>query len=397
MSELRVDPNDADGKNLFKYQKTQRRTDLNIEETFLPDSVYLHRSDFGDLTAAFKGILQKVLSNRLGILPSDNSETVHLKIKQKIEIDKTKLTTPIITDVVVKNLDDIDAENVKTIELNQDSASIERASNIALRSFITPYKGYERSKSKVLRGLKAVFKPAGLDETDIHKLIACSEKNQQFLSTIFEDAIQKYQEEHIKKNSEIRRIDRYPEWRVPEQDEYTENYDEIPDVKKSALVPYFRRNDASQVEKNFEKSLDNSEKVVWWYKNGEKMQKYFGIEYQGVDSLSRYGADFYPDYIVKFVDGTVGIFETKGGWTADPTDEDHGKNVDLKANALQNYLREHAEKRLWGGIVIPHPKVEGAWQLQGDAITHEMAVNNRYNDSPQVKYLMGNWQDLNLR
>ena len=74
------------------------------------------------------------------------------------------------------------------------------------------------------------------------------------------------------------------------------------------------------------------------------MDKYFAIKYYelGEDAKS-YGKAFYPDYIVKFMDGRIGIFDTKSGWTAE--------DAAPKANTLQKYISEHKDLNLIGGII----------------------------------------------
>lgn len=55
---------------------------------------------------------------------------------------------------------------------------------------------------------------------------------------------------------------------------------------------------------------------------------------------------FQPDFIVKFKDGRIGIFDTKGGMF---------KSDDkVKSNALQRYIIEEANKgkNVFGGLVI---------------------------------------------
>jgi len=58
-------------------------------------------------------------------------------------------------------------------------------------------------------------------------------------------------------------------------------------------------------------------------------------------------ATFYPDFIVCYKDGKVGIFDTKEGQTAS------SNSTKLKAEALQRYIKEDKTKKLFGGIVKP--------------------------------------------
>ena len=87
----------------------------------------------------------------------------------------------------------------------------------------------------------------------------------------------------------------------------------------SAYAPCLLREDRSEPEKRFEEWLEGegSSLIAWWMKNGEGSADYFSVTYDGPDGE----ANFFPDHVVGFTDGTLGIFETKGGeaFTA-PTD-----------------------------------------------------------------------------
>src|SRR5690606_14586728 len=107
--------------------------------------------------------------------------------------------------------------------------------------------------------------------------------------------------------------------------------------------------DRSDPEKYFEQMLEDSDKVEWWYKNGEQKQQYFSVSYQTVDEETKLTkmANFYPDYIVRYTDGSIGIYDTKAGRTVTerPTHD--------KSDALQAYIAEQNEAgaKLTGGIL----------------------------------------------
>jgi len=84
--------------------------------------------------------------------------------------------------------------------------------------------------------------------------------------------------------------------------------------------------------------------IEWWYRNGTNKALYLGIPYQddrGVEAGS------YPDFIVQFKDGRVGIYETKAGITA--TQDETG----LKSDAIRAYVKQYStrERPLTGGII----------------------------------------------
>jgi type III restriction enzyme len=64
---------------------------------------------------------------------------------------------------------------------------------------------------------------------------------------------------------------------------------------------------------------------------------------------------FYPDFIVQFEEGSIGIFDTKSGRTAETSD------AGPRAEGLQTYIREqkNKERQIWGGIAV---NIGGSWR-----------------------------------
>ncbi len=108
----------------------------------------------------------------------------------------------------------------------------------------------------------------------------------------------------------------------------------------------------NQLEESFMKYLEeNSHLISWYWQNStEIMKTNFGISYNG--GLST----FQPDFIVKYKDGTIGIYDTKG---IDYNVED----TKLKAEALFKYLSDTNQNRnehygkVIGGIVVQNKDV----------------------------------------
>lgn len=101
----------------------------------------------------------------------------------------------------------------------------------------------------------------------------------------------------------------------------------------------------SMPEKLFEKYCENSNKISWFYKNGDKGNEYFSIVYE--DNFGKQKS-FYPDYIVGTSDGKTWVIETKGGFTKSGDSEDIDKYTAKKFDVLKRYLTKYS---LSGGIV----------------------------------------------
>ena len=344
LSSITIDPEDKDGPNLIKMQIAYRRE--GIENVELP-SIYIHRTDYGDLRADFKPILENVLDQTFGL---DESVIVgedrYNKIDEKLEIYDSELKAPIIADAVIENLDSYEVSEYETLKVNMDAANIERVFNMVLRGCTGQFKNWARTKSIVCGTLYAWFHKANMDIEMVQKMLACSKVNQDIFGQIFEHALDIY--DTVNREEMKKRRDRELEkltFMIPAQDEFNENYT-ITRSPNNAMEEYYRKNNAPGTEEKFEKMLNDSAQIDWWYKNGEKMERYFAVEYSYLDKNAKSRrAAFYPDYIIRFKDGSVGIYDTKSGFT---TDNEHTRQ---KANALQAYIREHAALNLKGGII----------------------------------------------
>ena len=102
----------------------------------------------------------------------------------------------------------------------------------------------------------------------------------------------------------------------------------------------------SGIEQKFEYYCENNESVKWFYKNGDKGDKYFSIAYRtGFGQVSL----FYPDYILMMNNGDVWIIETKGGERSG-----HSDNIDsmspIKFDAFKKYVEQRHPEIKWGFV-----------------------------------------------
>lgn len=366
LPDLKIDDDDTDAKNLLKTQYAHRREGIkNVE---LP-SVFIHRTDYGDLRADFKPILENVLDQTFGV---DDSMIVgeerYDKIDEKLEVYDSELKTLIIADAVIENLDEYEASEYETLRVKMDAGNIERVFNLVLRGFTGQFKNWARTKSVVCGTLYSWFHKANMDIELVQKMIACSKVNQDIFQQIFERALDMY--DSVNRDEMKKRRDRELEeliFSIPAQDEFNENYT-ITRSPNNAMEQYYRKKNAPGTEEKFEMMLNNATEIDWWYKNGEKMERYFAVPYSFLDKNSKgRRAAFYPDYIIRFKDGSIGIYDTKAGFTID---NEHARQ---KAEALQRFIREHADLNLKGGIV----NVKGdAFYLQD---TEEYDENGEWN------------------
>ena len=115
------------------------------------------------------------------------------------------------------------------------------------------------------------------------------------------------------------------------------------------MSPFFELLNAYNPEKEFAMFLDKQkEKIVFFHKNGDSGKDNFAVK------TSNNYSTFYVDWIIKFIDGRLGLFDTKSGSTAE--------GAKTRAEGLYNYIEDQNKngKNLIGGIVIP---VRDGWWI----------------------------------
>jgi len=357
LGSIEVDRSNSDAKSFFRVSTARIRPFLkNVE---LP-SVYTHRTDFHDLTAGFRPILFKYLDKFFNIEASDDEADRLKKIDDVLELYPEELQKPILSDVTVQNLDDIDKSIVQTLEATLDSAQVEHLFRYTLKSWVSPY-NFTRSSERLKPALYDWFTLAGYgrDRIDeIQRILVCSAVNQNVFTAIIRNAKDGFEDTRHESINMKRAITEFT-FSIPGHDQYGENYTMVPS-EKHALEPYYAHDNRPQTEIRFETMLDKSNKIDWWWKNGEKMQHYFGVafiaENEGTGAKSP--ATFYPDYIIRYKDGSTGVYDTKAGMTVTSVD------TKLKSDALQQYLIANSELGIIGGII--DARQDGSFWLQGD-------------------------------
>ena len=130
--------------------------------------------------------------------------------------------------------------------------------------------------------------------------------------------------------------------------------------RRAAMEPVYLPYHMPENEKKFIDYLEDSDQVMWWYKNGDKGSEHFSIPYthQGKQSL------FYPDWIVKTKKHVL-ILDTKSAHTAQE------EETKCKAEALYKWIAKH--NGFEGGIVRPS---NGWFVSQSRNYSYDLLSNN---------------------
>lgn len=210
---------------------------------------------------------------------------------------------------------------------------------------------YVRSKSPINSAIMDAFgifyNVFGRKEkvTSIMKIVV---NNKNIFAEILSESTQEFREMISK---EAYKKGEHYDFKIEESRPYSiETHTELVPSIKSLYKPLYvlkdnQGNPDNQLEKDFLNYFDSQNVVEWYWENGtELMRGNFGISYNnGMNT-------FQPDFIVKFKNGSVGIFDTK------PVDH-RVEDTTVKANALYDYLvnintNRGSAPKIIGGIVV---------------------------------------------
>lgn len=337
--------------NIIKSCKATRK---DIYEPLRLRSFYRQRIDFGDVTSAYTPIFCHKFAEAFMIPENDVLQDFYTnmeKLKQfgiKEDFDrmdaiiKDGIIDSSIIDSIINDKIDGDTINVGMSEVDLQYA-FEKIIKDNLNG-LAPRRSVPTVKTAIFYAMKKYLNlnTARGGIIYIQNLVV---KNQRQFAMILDESIKDYK---LYKENELSTKDSEKwndEWEVEETKNYNpQTFTEIKS-KLSLYQPLYVSVDANgkvnELEKEFIEYLDeHSDSIEWFWENGaEHMEKNFGIK---VDNKKT----FQPDFIVKFKDGRIGIFDTKGGMF---------KSDDkVKSNALQRYIIEEANKgkNVFGGLVI---------------------------------------------
>ena len=322
------------------------------------NSYYHNRIDYGDVTSSFYVVFEHEFCKYFDInqITEDNYIPPKTFFYDNLEKMKEKgITTDYgKTDSIMSNVS-VDSKDVdKGVKLEESNlfgvyaspsdlqAKFEKIINSNLNGF-APKRSIPTVKNGIFITLK---KYLGLETAKggimyIQNLV-CS--NYDIFAQIINNSTEKYKPIHEVEVS-AKSDERFnEEWEIAPEKNYNPETNQIIESKLSLYQPLFIERiggKVNELEIKFIKYLDSYEdKIEWFWKNGsEHMEDNFGI--QKADKST-----FQPDFIIKFKDGSIGIFDTKGGQFA--------SDDAVKSAALYKYIYDERNKahNLIGGLVI---------------------------------------------
>lgn len=294
-----------------------------------------------------------------------------LKLKSRVSLESTIVSTKLIADGTIVDPDK-QAKTIEkkgTLDIPKNEVELQNAFDMFVRNNLAPFAPELRSIKRINDCIYRFFDKSfnmGVDEwAKIQAIVLAEENKQAFIDTI-NKAKELYEETVGKGKSELVQNDEL--WNVPKIINYNLSFRKK-DYKRSIIQPYFAKvtggnslnmfEEDSEIEGDFIDVLEKAKKVTWWFKNGKSDATYFAVPHteHGVQKA------FYVDFIVLMKDGSIGLFDTKGGYTAELAKS--------RAEGLAKYIKDHNKKgkKLFGGIVL-HDK--DSWRINsGDKYTYD--------------------------
>lgn len=295
-------------------------------------------------------------------------------LKKNVDTKAKKIDLKIISDYKAEGVDALaGAKIVGDKAIKVGGFDLQKLFDFFVRNNLTPFYPEDRSVGRMKESIYKFFYENfgfkwGESEDEIIQMVL-SEKNSRHFVNVLDKAKGKYREEVEKRESEMVDV---PDWNVPESLSFGGEYKKI-EVKKSIMVPFYG-DEKWKSETAFIDFLEKSDKVEWWFKNGDRDATFFAVPYDNGEKKP-----FYVDFIVKLKDGRIGLFDTKSGLTKQVA----GPKID----GLYKYIQGENKrgKKCFGGIVVnTEQNYRGRW-VYFDKTNNDFKVNS-----------FDNWADLVL-
>jgi len=265
-------------------------------------------------------------------------EAKKYNLEKKIETKGQKVELSFISDYEADSVDLLTKEEIKSdVRIDtKNEVDLQKLYDFFARNNLSPFYPEDRSIGRVKEAIYYFFKMRlGMEYVDRFSEIiniVLSLKNIQHFINVIDSTKEKYITETQKRDEKLQKL---LEWELPEILNFGGNYTELK-VKKSAMLPFYYDN-KWKTEEAFIEFLEKSDQIDWWFKNGDRDATFFAVSY--IENGKN--KPFYVDFILRFKNGSIGLFDTKSGNTI--------KDAREKSDGLQDYLKKH--KGMIGGIV----------------------------------------------
>jgi type III restriction enzyme len=331
-----INISDWEASKYIKVKQASKKDDF--ENIILPNSIYLKRLDQNTLAPSeeFSKIFYDVFLETFWWNKENLFSLNYDKLNEEINLNKQFKSNILLENNIIW-IDELKNE-IKIWEAKVDEKVIEYEFKKILEDFVS---GYNKTKSIwILK--QAIFNSfnhylwfVNKSQLEIQRIIITNKK---YFWDVVSRAIKKFEPLRQEKISRDYPKETY-NYSILEFEIFSENFNKY-EFKKYFQNPCYLKNDSS-LEIDFAKNyLEKNNEIQFWYKNWVSNKAYFWIEY--LDSWKT--RVFYPDFIVKYINWTIWIFDTKDWYTASSME------TKFKSEALFNYCKD--KKGLFWWIII---------------------------------------------
>lgn len=342
-------------KTEFSYMREPYTKHCVWEQTML-DSYYRSREgDYNSADSRFSEYFEKEFMEYFNL--NEDDKYVNWKVNaEKLEAKGMDLNIntegSLITETKIdsKYVDESQSIFGETITVKMSESDIQATYYTIIKLNLNGL-AYVRSRSPINTAVVDVFSKfynafsRGTKVASTHKLMV---QNSEIFATILRRATLKFRDK-LQEESGLKGI--HYDFKIEDKRGYSMNTHKILNLEKSlydplrVLITNHETGAVNELEKNFLTYLNESDQVEWFWENGTELMKInFGIPYNNGMST------FQPDFIVKFKNGNVGIFDTKPiAFNVEDTT--------VKAEALWKFISDTNTDRgdlpkVVGGIVV---------------------------------------------
>jgi type III restriction enzyme len=359
-------PDQSTTNKPFVYTAKKKTNVSNVEKLY---SDFVSRADYGDLGNAIKFQLSflKSFDKYFTIEENEHLALTRPKVEAKGIDIKPKLTNKLIVDAEFSDYDKLNldfAKQGRDEDYEMSRNDVEKLFNFWCFKLLSEQTDVEAKISNVSRSwsplksaLRVWFKRSlDLDSNYYYRVFIYDINKEQ--ASIFRPAITKALKEYFpikKEYIESRKVEienrEAPLFEIKDEYSFTEDFAPLTESEGSSelsiIQPFYIRKEYTgrENEVKFIKYLEQKKTALeWWFKNGEASKEFYCLKY--FNTATKEEALFYPDWILKFKDGRIGIFDTKSGFTA--------QNPEGRAEGLANKLKELNSNggNYVGGLVV---------------------------------------------
>jgi len=327
-------------------------------EGFGIESAFISRVDYGDLASSskFQKSLIKSMDEYFDLSRDDILNKPSEKLRARGINVSPRLTDRLVVDAQFENIDQMGFDfHMKGGEYNLDLSvnDIEKLFNFYCYQVLTEQTDEDAKITNMARSwspLKSALrvwsrKSLKLDSIEFYKIFVNDILKE--AHSVFRQAITKALKDYrptrnkILKDRKIRAEQREtPIFTIKKTYSFTDDFDVVKQSRCILQDCYLRKEYSGRAnEFRFINYIDQSQKISWWFKNGDHGKDYFALKYYNTSEQEE--RLFYPDWIVKLADGSIGIFDTKLDQTLD---------TEGRAMGLSKRLQELGDVFV-GGIV----------------------------------------------